>query len=231
MVWPLVLLLSFGVVSWRRHSTALVAQGARPAVHAHGDGDMVAAQSIACRLRWPMREPPFDGDAGTGDHSMASQVRLVGVRRHVGAGRSGMTIGVAETAKPRSTAQTSTRSTCSKQRPSSATSPASRDLQVAASHRTARPQRPRTQRFAKQGWPYLILIVVLCVRLIQCIWLIAERDPVVEALTALLWASALVAAFAVVGLIVLRLSRRAAAPSSPNWATSSAESASPSAAA
>jgi hypothetical protein len=64
------------------------------------------------------------------------------------------------------------------------------------------------QRFAKQGWPYLILIVVLCVRLIQCVWLIAERDPVVEGLAALLWASALVAAFAVVGLITLRLSRR-----------------------
>ena len=64
------------------------------------------------------------------------------------------------------------------------------------------------QRFAKQGWPYLILIVVLCVRLIQCVWLIAERDPVVAGLTALLWASALVAAFAVVGLIMLRLSAR-----------------------
>ncbi|HJQ86192.1 MAG TPA: hypothetical protein VJ820_01845, partial [Propionibacteriaceae bacterium] len=64
------------------------------------------------------------------------------------------------------------------------------------------------QRFAKRGWPYLILIVVLCVRLIQCVWLIAERDPVVEGLIALLWASALVAAFAVVGLIMLRLSRR-----------------------
>jgi hypothetical protein len=38
--------------------------------------------------------------------------------------------------------------------------------------------------------------------------LIAERDPVVEGLTALLWAGALVAAFAVVGLIMLRLSRR-----------------------
>src|SRR5215207_1598249 len=64
------------------------------------------------------------------------------------------------------------------------------------------------QRFAKQGWPYLILVVVLCVRLAQCAWLIAERDPVVEGLAALLWVSALVAAFAVVGVIMQRLSRR-----------------------
>ena len=52
------------------------------------------------------------------------------------------------------------------------------------------------QRFAKQGWPYLILVVVLCIRLVQCVWLIAQRDPVVEGLTSLLWASALVTAFA-----------------------------------
>ena len=64
------------------------------------------------------------------------------------------------------------------------------------------------QRFAKQGWPYLILVVVLCIRLIQCVWLIAQRDPVVEGLTSLLWACALVTAFAVVGLVLLRLSRR-----------------------
>jgi hypothetical protein len=64
------------------------------------------------------------------------------------------------------------------------------------------------QRFAKQGWLYLILIVVICIRLTQCVWLIAQRDPVVEGLTSLLWASALVAAFAVVGLIVLRISRQ-----------------------
>jgi hypothetical protein len=64
------------------------------------------------------------------------------------------------------------------------------------------------QRFAKQGWPYLILIVVICIRLTQCVWLIAQRDPVVEGPTSLLWASALVAAFAVLGLIVLRLSRQ-----------------------
>jgi hypothetical protein len=64
------------------------------------------------------------------------------------------------------------------------------------------------QRFAKQGWPYLILVVVLCIRAVQCVWLIAQRDPVVEGLTSLLWACALVTAFAVVGLVLLRLSRR-----------------------
>jgi hypothetical protein len=64
------------------------------------------------------------------------------------------------------------------------------------------------QRFAKQGWPYLILVVVLCVRLAQCAWLIAERDPVVEGLILLLWAGALVSAFAVVGIVLVRLSRR-----------------------
>ena len=31
------------------------------------------------------------------------------------------------------------------------------------------------QRFAKQGWLYLILIVVVCIRLTQCVWLIAQR--------------------------------------------------------
>ena len=66
----------------------------------------------------------------------------------------------------------------------------------------------QAQRFAKQGWPYLILVVVLCIRLVQCVWLIVQRDPVVEGLTSLLWACALVTAFALVGLVLLRLSRR-----------------------
>jgi hypothetical protein len=64
------------------------------------------------------------------------------------------------------------------------------------------------QRFAKQGWPYMILVGVLCIRLVQCGWLLAHRDPVVEGLTSLLWACALVTAFAVVGLLLVRLSRR-----------------------
>src|SRR5215207_8139257 len=64
------------------------------------------------------------------------------------------------------------------------------------------------QRFAKHRWLYLILVVVLCVRLVQCAWLIAERDPVVEGPISLLWGGALVSAFAVVGIVLVRLSRR-----------------------
>ena len=64
------------------------------------------------------------------------------------------------------------------------------------------------QRLAKDAWPYLILVVVIAIRLAQSGWQIAQRDPVVEGLTALLWAGALVAAFAVVGLVILRLSMR-----------------------
>jgi hypothetical protein len=64
------------------------------------------------------------------------------------------------------------------------------------------------QRLAKQGWPYLILVVVLCIRMVQCVWLIAQRDPVVDGLTSLLWACALVTAFGLVGMVLLRLSRR-----------------------
>jgi hypothetical protein len=64
------------------------------------------------------------------------------------------------------------------------------------------------QRFARRAWPYLILAVVVGIRLAQGGWQIAQRDPVVEGLAALLWASALVAAFAGVGLVLLRLARR-----------------------
>ncbi|HEY6812703.1 MAG TPA: hypothetical protein VI074_08430, partial [Propionibacteriaceae bacterium] len=69
------------------------------------------------------------------------------------------------------------------------------------------------QRLASRSWPYVILAAVVGIRLAQAGWQIAQRDPVVEGLTALLWASALVAAFAVVGLVLLRLSgRRESAP-------------------
>ena len=66
---------------------ALVAQGARPAVHAHGDGNVVAAQSVACRLGGLASDRCLSHDsvAGAGDHSMASRVRLVGIRRDMGA--------------------------------------------------------------------------------------------------------------------------------------------------
>jgi hypothetical protein len=64
------------------------------------------------------------------------------------------------------------------------------------------------QRLARQSWPYVILAVVVGIRLAQASWQIAQRDRVVEGLPALLWAAALVTAFAVVGLVILRLSRR-----------------------
>jgi hypothetical protein len=64
------------------------------------------------------------------------------------------------------------------------------------------------QRLARRAWPYVILAVVVAVRLAQGGWQISQRDPVVEGLAALMWANALVTAFAVVGLVVLRLSRR-----------------------
>lgn len=69
------------------------------------------------------------------------------------------------------------------------------------------------QRLARQSWAYLILTVVVGIRLAQGVWQIAQRDPVVEGVIALLWAAALVAAFTVVGLVVLRISaRRGAVP-------------------
>jgi hypothetical protein len=64
------------------------------------------------------------------------------------------------------------------------------------------------QRLARRAWPYLILAVVVGIRLAQGGWQIAQRDPVVEGLTALLWASALVAAFVLVGVVLLRLARQ-----------------------
>jgi hypothetical protein len=65
-----------------------------------------------------------------------------------------------------------------------------------------------SQRLARQAWPYLILAVVAAIRLAQSAWQIAQRDPVVEGVTALLWAGALVAAFCVVGLVILRIAMR-----------------------
>jgi hypothetical protein len=63
------------------------------------------------------------------------------------------------------------------------------------------------QRLARRAWPYVILAVIIAVRLAQGGWQIARRDPVVEGLTALLWAGSLVAAFGVIGFFMLRLSR------------------------
>ena len=64
------------------------------------------------------------------------------------------------------------------------------------------------QRLATRSWPYVIMAVVVGIRLAQGSWQIVQRDPVVEGLTALLWAGALVAAFVLIGFVVLRLSGR-----------------------
>jgi hypothetical protein len=64
------------------------------------------------------------------------------------------------------------------------------------------------QRLTRRSWPYVILAVIIAVRLGQSVWQVVHRDPVVEGLPALLWAAALVAAFAVVGVVLLRIARR-----------------------
>ena len=196
MVWPLVL-LSFGVASLMaaaQHGPwwlkvlgllfTLMVMGTW-SLRSHRSPAGLAGVIAACLMV---------AIAGTGDHSMASQVRLVGVRRHVGAGRSGMTIGVAETREAK--IYGSDLNPLNLQQTAAVLGyalPAATFAGAAVAEVTVRATVAATrnaQRFAKQGWPYLILIVVLCVRLVQCIWLIAGRDPVVEGLTALLWASA-----------------------------------------
>jgi hypothetical protein len=217
MVWPLVLLLSFGVASlmaaaqhgpwwlkvlgllftlmvmgtWSLRSPSLAGWAGWPVIAA----GLMAAMLVLVIIRWRRRFAWWE---------FAVMWALVGL---------GMTIGVAETREakvygpdlnPLNLQQTAAVL-------GYLALPAATFAGAAVAEVTVRATVAATQnaqRFAKQGWPYLILIVVLCVRLIQCIWLIAERDPVVEGFTALLWASALVAAFAVVGLIMLRLSRR-----------------------
>jgi hypothetical protein len=64
------------------------------------------------------------------------------------------------------------------------------------------------QRLTRRTWPYLILAVVIGVRAAQAGWQIAHRDPVVHGWTALLWAGLLVFAFGLVGVVLLRICRR-----------------------
>jgi hypothetical protein len=217
MVWPLVLLLSFGVASlmaaaqhgpwwlkvlgllftlmvmgtWSLRSPSLAGWAGWPVIAA----GLMVAMLVLVIIRWRRRFAWWE---------FAVMWALVGL---------GMAIGVAETREAK--VYGSDLNPLNLQQTAAVLGylalPAATFAGAAVAEVTVRATVAATQnaqRFAKQGWPYLILIVVLCVRLIQCIWLIAERDPVVEGLTALLWASALVAAFAVVGLIMLRLSRR-----------------------
>jgi len=64
------------------------------------------------------------------------------------------------------------------------------------------------QRLTQRAWPYVILGIVVGVRSAQAVWQIAHRDPVVHGWTALLWAAGLVLAFGLVGTVLLRMSRR-----------------------
>jgi len=64
------------------------------------------------------------------------------------------------------------------------------------------------QRLTRRTWPYLILAVVIGVRAAQAGWQLAHRDPVVHGWTALLWAALLVFAFGLVGVVLLRICRR-----------------------
>jgi len=64
------------------------------------------------------------------------------------------------------------------------------------------------QRLTRRVWPYLILAVVIGVRVAQAGWQIAHRDPIVHGWTALGWAGLLVFAFGLVGAVLLRICRR-----------------------
>ncbi len=217
MVWPLVLLLSFGVASLM-------------AAAQHGPWWLRVLGLLFTLMvmgMWSLRSPSLAGWAGwpvIAATLMVALLLLVIIRWRRGFAwwefavmwaliGLGMTVGVAETREAK--IYGSDLNPLNLQQTAAVLGylvlPAATFAGAAVAEVTVRATVAATrnaQRFAKQGWPYLILIVVLCIRLVQCVWLIAQRDPVVESLTALLWASALVAAFAVVGLIMLRLSRR-----------------------
>jgi hypothetical protein len=216
-VWPLVLLLSFGV--------ALLMAAAQ-----HGPWWLKLLGLLFTLMvigTWSLRSPSLAGWVGwsvIAAFLMAALLVLVIIRWRRGFAwwefavmwvliGLGMTIGVAETREAK--IYGSDLNPLNLQQTAAVLGylalPAATLAGAAVAEVTVRATVAATQnaqRFAKQGWPYLILVVVLSIRLVQCVWLIAQRDPVVEGLTSLLWASALVAAFAVVGLVLLRLSRR-----------------------
>jgi hypothetical protein len=217
MVWPLVLLLSFGVASLM-------------AAAQHGPWWLKVLGLLFTLMvmgTWSLRSPSLVGWAGwpvLAAILMAAMVLLVIIRWRRGFAwwefaamwalvGLGMTIGFAETREakiygsdlnPLNLQQTA--AVLGYLALPAATFAGASVAEVSVRATVAATQN--AQRFAKQGWPYLILIVVICIRLIQCVLLLAQRDPVVEGLTSLLWASALAGAFAVVGLIVLRPSRQ-----------------------
>jgi hypothetical protein len=217
MVWPLVLLLSFGVASLM-------------AAAQHGPWWLKVLGLLFTLMvigTWSLRSPLLAGWVGWPVIAVGLMIALLVLviirwRRAfawwefavmwalVGLG---MTIGVAETRE--ATIYGSDLTPLNLQQTAAVLGylalPAATVAGASVAEVTVRATVAATQnaqRFAKQGWPYLILVVVLCVRLAQCAWLIAERDPVVEGLISLLWAGALVSAFAAVGIVLVRLSRR-----------------------
>jgi hypothetical protein len=216
MVWPLVLLLSFGVA-------ALMAAAQ------HGPWWLKVLGllfTLMVMRTWSLRSPSLAGWAGwpvIAAFLMTALLVLVIIRWRRGFAwwefaamwalvGFGMTIGVAETREAK--IYGSDLNPLNLQQTAAILGylalPAATLAGASVAEVTVRATVAATQsaqRFAKQGWPYLILVVVLCIRLVQCVWLIVQRDPVVEGLTSLLWASGLVTAFAVVGLVLLRLSQ------------------------
>jgi hypothetical protein len=217
LVWPLVLLLSFGVASLM-------------AAAQHGPWWLKVLGLLFTLMvmgTWSLRSPSLAGWAGwpvIAACFMTAVLVLVIIRWRRGFVwwefaafwaliGLGMTVGVAETREAK--IYGSDLNPLNLQQTAAVLGylalPAATLAGASVAEVTVRATAAATQnaqRFAKQGWPYLILIVVLCIRSVQCVWLIAERDPVVEGLTSLLWACALVTAFALVGLVLLRLSRR-----------------------
>jgi hypothetical protein len=222
MVWPLVLLLSFGVASLM-------------AAAQHGPWWLKVLGLLFTLMvmgTWSLRSPSLAGWAGwpvLAACLMTALLALVIIRWRRGFAwwefaaiwaliGLGMTIGVAETreAKIYGLDLNPLNLQLTAAVLGYLALPAAMFAGASVAEITVRATVAATQnaqRFAKQGWPYLILVVVLCIRLVQCVWLIVQRDPVVEGLTSLLWACALVTAFLLLGLVILRLSRhRKSAP-------------------
>jgi hypothetical protein len=222
MVWPLVLLLSFGVASLM-------------AAAQHGPWWLKVLGLLFTLMvmgTWSLRSPSLAGWAGwpvLAACLMTALLALVIIRWRRGFAwwefaaiwaliGLGMTIGVAETreAKIYGLDLNPLNLQLTAAVLGYLALPAAMFAGASVAEITVRATVAATQnaqRFAKQGWPYLILVVVLCIRLVQCVWLIVQRDPVVEGLTSLLWACALVTAFVLLGLVILRLSRhRKSAP-------------------
>jgi len=69
----------------------------------------------------------------------------------------------------------------------------------------------QAQRLAHRRWPYLILAAVCLLRGLQAVRQYLNRDPVTQGMLAYIPAVAIVIGFAVIGIVVLRISRKHAA--------------------